>query len=81
MGLIQKEIESVGIRTASVMHLVDIAKKVRPPRMMHTKLPAGRAFGNSGNIDLQKSILKQLLLFSLSGEAEALEEIHLAEEK
>lgn len=54
------------------MHLPRVGKKVRPPRIMHLKFPLGRAFGKAGYIDTQKSILKDLLEFSLKGEAESI---------
>ena len=35
--------------------------------MMHLKFPLGRAFGTANNPQLQKSILMDLLEFSISG--------------
>lgn len=71
VGLVQREIESRGIRTASIMHLPKLAKKVRPPRMLHIKFPLGRTFSTTAyDIDLQTRIVKDLLEFALDGGSE-----------
>lgn len=65
--MIQRAVEAAGIRTVSVMHLKKTGKKSRVPRMMHLRFPLGRAFGTANNPQLQKSILMDLLEFSISG--------------
>lgn len=70
VGLIQREIESRGIRTASIMHLPKVGVKVRPPRIMHIIAPLGRTFSNAYDIENQISIVKELLEFSLDGKDE-----------
>lgn len=72
VGLIQREIESRGIRTASIMHLPKVAEKVRPPRMMHIHFPLGRTFGRSFDTQLQTKIVKDLLNFAIDGGPEEL---------
>lgn len=54
------------------MHLPKVAKKVRPPRMMHIRFPLGRTFGKAFNIDLQTKIVKELLNFAIEGKDEEL---------
>ena len=58
------------------MHLPKVAKKVRPPRMMHIKFPLGRTFGKAYNKELQTEIVKALLDFAVEGGIE--EEAELA---
>ncbi len=70
VGLIQREIESRDIRTASIVHLPKVAEKVRPPRMMYIRFPLGRTFGRAFNVDLQTKILKELLNFAIDGKSE-----------
>ena len=70
--MIQREIESRGIRTASIVHLPKVAEKVRPPRMMHIRFPLGKTFGRAFNTQLQIRIVKDLLDFAIYGEPEEL---------
>ncbi|MCQ4924283.1 hypothetical protein NE686_14365 [Tissierella carlieri] len=65
--MIQREIESRGIRTASIIHLPKVAEKVRPPRMMHIQFPLGRTFGRAFDIELQTRIVKDLLDLAIYG--------------
>lgn len=67
MGLIQREIESRGIRTASIIHLLGISKKVRPPRMFFVHYPLGCTFGYSGEMETHEQILIDLLNFAICG--------------
>ena len=57
------------------MHLPKVGQKVRPPRMMHIRFPLGKTFGQAGDIETQKSILKDLLKFALQGETESIVEL------
>lgn len=43
--------------------------------MMHLKFPLGRAFGTANNPELQKSILMDLLEFSINGGKEEIKEL------
>ena len=70
MGLIQREIESRGIRTASIMHLPKVAEKVRPPRMFVVHYQLGETFSFPGMDTTQRKILWELLEFAAKGEAE-----------
>ena len=67
VGLIQREVEKAGIRTAAVAHLPRSAKKGRPPRVMHLAFPMGRAFGRANDKEMQKDILLDLLNFAIEG--------------
>ena len=72
MGLIQREIEAAGIRTVSVVNLVNIAKIMRPPRMVQVKFSLGKIFGHAGDSKTQMKILKKAIAFALEGEPEEL---------
>lgn len=63
MGLIQFEIEKVGISTISISHLRDLTEKVRVPRALHLRFPLGRSFGRAGEVELQKQILMDAIRF------------------
>lgn len=72
MGLIQREIEAVGIRTVSLMNLPNIGKIVRPPRIIQVKYSLGTIFGHAGDRETQKKTLKKAIEVALSGEPESL---------
>lgn len=74
VGLIQREVEKAGIRTAAIAHLLKAAKKGRPPRIMHVDFPLGRAYGHPNNKKMQKEILLDLLKFSIDGGDEEIRE-------
>ncbi|RXT13740.1 hypothetical protein EIZ39_06230 [Ammoniphilus sp. CFH 90114] len=75
MGLIQREIESRGIRTAAISHLPNVTKKVRAPRSLYLRFPLGRSFGGAGGSEIQARILKDLLDFAVVGEPESIVEL------
>ncbi|MDK6233797.1 hypothetical protein ACX3VT_07975 [Aerococcus sanguinicola] len=73
MGLIQREIESRGIRTASMMHLPNVAEKARPPRMLETPFALGHTFaGQAFDLETERQGLTALLDFAIHGGAEEL---------
>ncbi|HLR20488.1 MAG TPA: hypothetical protein VK087_00645 [Tissierellaceae bacterium] len=73
--MIQREVESRDIRTVSIVHLPKVAKKVRPPRMMHIKFPLGKTFSKAFETETQTKIVKDMLNFGINGKAEELIEL------
>lgn len=67
MGLIQREIESRGIRTGSIMHLPKVAEKTRPPRMFVVHYQLGETFSFPNMPNIQRTILQDLLKFAALG--------------
>lgn len=70
MGYIQRLVEERGIRTASIMHLPKVARKIRPPRMLTTEAPLGLTFGEAFEKEKQEKILLELLDLSITGSLE-----------
>lgn len=70
MARIQRLVEEKGVRTASVMHLPDVAEKSRPPRMLTIKAPLGHAFGQAFEKDKQEQVLMELLDLAMTGNLE-----------
>lgn len=67
MGLIQREIESRGIRTAAIAHLPKVIEKSRPPRILTVDYPLGLTFGYAYNKELQRSLMLELLDLAMTG--------------
>jgi D-proline reductase (dithiol) PrdB len=69
-GLLQSIIEKAGIATVSISLLLDITRRVEPPRALAVDRPLGYPFGEAHNPDLQRTILLAalgLLSISVSG--------------
>ncbi len=58
VGLIQREIEYVGITTVSLSLLREITEKIRPPRALFVPFPLGYPLGEPNNDALQTRILQ-----------------------
>ncbi len=61
MGLIQSVIEKAGIPTVSVSLLLEVTRKVRPPRVVFADFPLGYPLGEPHNPELQKRIIRAAL--------------------
>jgi hypothetical protein len=61
VGLIQAELERLGIRTASITLLPEITRAVRPPRALSVPYPLGFPLGAPRDPELQRRILRALL--------------------
>jgi D-proline reductase (dithiol) PrdB len=65
-GLLQSIIEKAGIATVSISLLLDITRRVEPPRVLAVDRPLGYPFAEAHNPDLQgKILLAALNLLSL----------------
>ena len=54
-----------------IVGLPNVGKRDRPPRMMHIEYPLGRTFSATAyDVELQATIVKDLLNFALNGGAE-----------
>ncbi|MGH9613835.1 MAG: glycine/sarcosine/betaine reductase selenoprotein B family protein [Bryobacteraceae bacterium] len=56
-GLLQSIIEKAGISTVSISMLLDITKRVEPPRVLLVDRPLGYPLGEPGNVELQRRIM------------------------
>jgi hypothetical protein len=61
VGLIQGEIERLGIPTASITLLPEVTRAVRPPRALSAPYPLGYPLGAPRDPELQRRILRALL--------------------
>ena len=61
MGLIQREIEKVGIATVGISIVREYSKKVKPPRTVFVRWPFGHPLGEVGNILQQRTIVREAL--------------------
>jgi hypothetical protein len=61
VGLIQAEIERLGIPTASISLLPEVTRAVRPPRALSLPYPLGYPLGAPRDPELQRLILRGLL--------------------
>ena len=61
VGLIQAEIERLGIPTASITLLPEVTRAVRPPRALSLPYPLGYPLGVPREPELQRRILRALL--------------------
>jgi D-proline reductase (dithiol) PrdB len=57
-GLLQSLIEKVGIPTVSISLLMDVTKRVEPPRVLAVNRPLGYPLGEPNNPDVQKQIMQ-----------------------
>lgn len=61
MGLIQREIENVGIATIGISIVREYSEKVKPPRTVYLRWPFGHPLGEPGNIRQQTTIVLDAL--------------------
>ena len=61
MGLIQREIEKVGIPTVGISIVRRYSEKIKPPRTVFLALPFGHPLGEPYNEAQQKRVLINML--------------------
>ena len=61
VGLIQAELERLGIATASVTMLPEVTRAVCPPRALAVPYALGFPLGAPGDAELQRRIVRALL--------------------
>ncbi len=61
MGLIQREIENVGIATVGISIVREYSEKVKPPRTVFVRWPFGHPLGEVGNKLQQRTIVREAL--------------------
>ncbi len=61
MGLIQREIERVGIATVGISIVKEYSEKVKPPRTVFVRWPFGHPLGEPGNRLQQRTIVREAL--------------------
>ena len=59
-GLIARVLESYGMSTVTLSLNREISEKVKAPRSLYLRFPYGAALGEPGNIDQQRTILKDM---------------------
>jgi D-proline reductase (dithiol) PrdB len=57
-GLLQSLIEKAGIPTVSISLLLDVTKRVEPPRVLAVTRPLGYPLGEPNNAELQKHVMQ-----------------------
>ena len=62
VGLISRVIEEHGIPTISLSINREFSEKIPAPRSAFVKFPYGAAFGEPGNADQQRTLLRDLLV-------------------
>jgi hypothetical protein len=60
-GLIARVLESYGMSTVNLSLNREISAKVGAPRSLYLRFPYGAALGEPGNVDQQRTILKDML--------------------
>jgi D-proline reductase (dithiol) PrdB len=60
VGLIQREIEAVGIVTIGVSLVREYTEQVQPPRTVFLRWPFGHPFGEPFNSNQQRAVLKEI---------------------
>lgn len=61
MGLIQREIEKVGIATVGISIVREYTEKVQPPRTVFVRWPFGHHLGEVGNQLQQRAVVLEAL--------------------
>jgi D-proline reductase (dithiol) PrdB len=61
VGLIQREIERVGISTIGISTVRRFAEKIKPPRTVFLDWPFGHPLGEPFNVAQQKAVLSDAL--------------------
>jgi hypothetical protein len=57
VGLLQSIIERAGISTVSISLLLEVTRRVEPPRVLAMDRPLGYPLGEPNNPELQKRIM------------------------
>jgi len=57
VGLIQREIEKVGIASIGVSIVREYTEKVQPPRTVFLRWPFGHPLGEPGNVKQQRAVI------------------------
>lgn len=71
MGLIQREVESRGIRTAAMIHLPEVSEHSRPPRHLVTPYDLGHTFSlKAHDKKTQTEFTHELLDLAMNGNLE-----------
>lgn len=70
VGLVQSIIEKSGIPTVSISLLVEITRRVQPPRVLSVDRPLGYPLGRPNDPDLQKQILQSAFTLLTTGVSE-----------
>jgi len=61
VGLIQREIEGVGISTIGISIVRRMSEKIKPPRTVFLHWPFGHPLGEPFNVAQQKTVLGEAL--------------------
>ena len=61
MGLVARVLEAAGIPTTTLSLIPDLTRAVGVPRLAGLSYPFGRPFGNPGDADGQRAVLRALL--------------------
>ena len=61
MGLIQREIERLGIATIGISIVREYSEKIRPPRTLFLRWPFGHPLGEPGNRKQQRVVILEAL--------------------
>jgi D-proline reductase (dithiol) PrdB len=61
VGLIQREIEKVGIATVGISIVREYSEKVQPPRTVFLRWPFGHPVGEPGKLDQQRAVVYEAL--------------------
>ena len=61
MGLIQREIEKIGISTIGISIVREYSEKVKPPRTLFLRWPFGHPLGEPGHRLQQRTIVREAL--------------------
>jgi D-proline reductase (dithiol) PrdB len=61
VGLIQREIEKIGIATVGISIVREYTEKVKPPRTVFLRWPFGHPLGEPGNVPQQRAVVLEAL--------------------
>ena len=61
MGLLAREIESVGVTTVALARVKEVALAAHAPRFLYLHWPFGHALGEPGNVAQQRTVLHDML--------------------
>ena len=61
MGLVQREIEAAGLSTITLSGIPDLTAAVSPPRVAAIEHPLGFSFGQQGDVEGQRAVLRATL--------------------
>ena len=62
VGLIARVVESYGMCTVAISLNREISLKVEAPRCLYLRFPYGTALGEPGNVDQQRTLLKEMFI-------------------